>query len=232
MNCEIQHGDARELADAITGPINCIIADPPYGVDFVSRKGVLPSAARFARKIENDGNIESAIELWSDVITRLTAKTPDDAEMYLFTKWDIIEPWANALRALAPIGWKYKMLLVWEKGYPGLGDIDANWGCGHELILYAKKGRRDVAERRSGVLHFDKPSTKGHIHPTEKPVPLLERLIEMSTNPGDLVVDPFAGSGSTIVAAQNLGRRGIGFEIDATYAKGAAERLDQPTMAF
>lgn len=73
------------------------------------------------------------------------------------------------MRRLERHDFAYKMLLVWDKGIPGMGDIDANWGCGHDLILYCKRGRREVAYRRSGIIAVDKLGSKQHVHPTEKP---------------------------------------------------------------
>ena len=67
------------------------------------------------------------------------------------------------------------------------------------------------------------------IHPTEKPVALMELLIKQSSNEGDIVLDPFAGSGSTLVAARNLNRHYLGYEIDEKYYNIAKQQLTQPT---
>ena len=69
-------------------------------------------------------------------------------------------------------------------------------------------------------------------HPCEKPVQMLEDMIRTSTRPGDLVLDPFAGSGSTLVAARNLGRRVVGVEKDERYCQQVAERLSQGSLDF
>ena len=230
MSCEIWLGDSREANDLPMG-INCIIADPPYGVEFRSRRAITPNGKRFEKDIEGDGNLRDAMHLAHQVFNVLAPKTADNCEVYVFTRWDIVGNWiAWAHTALRPLGFNYKMLLIWDKGIPGMGDIDANWGCGHELILYLKKGRRDVNYRRSAIIAVDKVDNYHHIHPTEKPVGLIEVLIGMSTDSGDLVVDPFAGSGSSIVAAQNLGRRGIGIELDEHYVDAARGRLAQGTL--
>lgn len=233
MTATVHHGDARDLIDKYGPTVNCIVTDPPYGANFVSRRAQTPEGKRFVRAVENDADLAGAMELFSDVFTALARRTPEEADAYVFTRWDIVGEWIELIRSLEPeTGFRYKMLLVWDKGVPGMGDIDSNWGCGHELILYCKKGHRPVPYRRSAIIAVDKVPNTQHVHPTEKPVPLLERLIEMSTDPGDLVVDPFAGSGSTLVAARNLNRDAIGFEIDEHYIEVIRRRLEQPTFDF
>lgn len=230
---EIWHGDCRDLIPKLPDPIHCLIFDPPYGVNFRSRRAELPQGKRFVQDIAGDDKLESALALFSVVFTALAEKVGDTGEAYVFTRWDVVGPWISVVNELAPVtGFAYKMLLIWDKGIPGMGDIDCNWGCGHELILYLKKGRREVPFRRSGIIAVNKLGSKQHIHPTEKPVPLLEQLIAMSTDPGDLVVDPFSGSGSSIVAAQNLGRQGIGIEKDDEFIERSRVRLQQTAMVF
>ena len=85
-------------------------------------------------------------------------------------------------------------------------------------------------KRRSGIIHVDKLANMKHVHPTEKPVALMEKLIEASTDRGDWVVDPFSGSGATAVAAQRLGRNAIGIEKDPRYVEVARDRLSQLTL--
>lgn len=233
MTAEIWHGDSVELAEKLPSGINCVITDPPYGVNFWSRRAVTPEGKKFVRKVDNDNEIENALQLFRTVMNEILPKTADEAEFYVFTRWDIVDEWIRLVRSIGKDhDFRYKMLLVWDKGIPGMGDIDANWGCGHELILYLKKGKRDLPYRRSGIISVDKVHTSKHIHPTEKPVPLLEKLIEMSTNPGDLVVDPFSGSGSTAVAAQRLERNAIGIEVDEHYIEPSRARLRANVSLF
>lgn len=229
---EIRQGDARDLVDTLDdNSVNCIVCDPPYGVNFVSRRAVTSEGKKRVKAIDNDGDLEGAVELFHDVMRPLLSrKVADECDVYVFTRWDIVGEWIEAVRALEDEGLKYKMLLVWDKGIPGMGDIDANWGCGHELILYCKVGKRDVHHRRSGILHHDKLGSKQHVHPTEKPAALMGDLIQMSTDRGDLVLDPFAGSGSTLVAAQRTGRRAIGFEFDEGYVKTIQSRIAQLSL--
>lgn len=220
-------GDCRELIKNIDEPVNCVVTDPPYGKNFVSRRAITPHGKSLEREIAGDETLEGAVSLFNETMDLLLPKCSDPAELYVFTSYDIIDTWLPVIRDLKRHGFAYKMLIVWEKGVPGQGDIDACWGCGHELIMYCKRGRRDVPYRRSGIIAVDKVANMHHIHSSEKPVALLEKLIEMSTDPGDLVVDPFSGSGSTVLAARNLGRRGLGIELDEKYVESSRRRLEQ-----
>jgi site-specific DNA-methyltransferase (adenine-specific) len=227
---KIIHGSCLDMIPTLPGDIKAIVTDPPYGVKFRSRRAETANGKQYNVDIANDADLAGAIELFTDTMLALAPLMADECELYVFTRWDIVPEWMQAVRNLEPLGIVNKMMLVWDKGIPGMGDIDGNWGCGHEIILYAKRGRRQVPYRRSSIIAVDKPHPSKIIHPTEKPVPLLEKLIEMSTERGDLVVDPFSGSGSTIKAAQNLGRIGIGIEVDETYVKRSRQRLEEFSM--
>jgi len=225
-------GDSHKVVPTLDQRFTCIIADPPYGVDFQSRRAETPEGKRWVKDVAGDKDLNAAIIDFQRVFRSCAAVAKPQAEAYVFTRWDVVGDWIKAVNGLEDTGFTYKMLLVWDKGIPGMGDIDANWGCGHELILYLKRGRRDLPFRRSGIIHVDKVANMRHIHPTEKPVELIERLLEMSTTFGDWVLDPYSGSGSTAVAARKLGRNSIGVEIDDQYVKSSQERLMQGTMTF
>jgi DNA modification methylase len=121
-------------------------------------------------------------------------------------------------------------LLIWEKGWPGIGDVVTNWGAGHEFIYYLKRGSRRMPYRRSGVLHFDKVLPGKNVHPSEKPTALLKCLIEMSTSPGGWIIDPYAGSASTLVAARESGRNAVGIEMDDAYYETGMRRLSAHSL--
>lgn len=225
------------LADATTvdwniltlgNEINCVVTDPPFGVEYQSRRGKTAEHDKYAKEIANDATTDDAIPCFLDAIANMQHTFADDCEMYVFTRWDILPEWIEAVSSIPYF--RYKALLVWDKGALGMGDIDASWGASHEFILYAKKGRRDLNAQRSSVLRFDRPAFKSRIHPTEKPVSLLEVLIKASTSEGDVVADPFAGSGSTLMAARNTRRQGFGTEISESFYSNATARLSQPLL--
>lgn len=230
----ITHGDSRDYLPKMSRKINCLLTDPPYGMAFKSNRAQTPLGKKYTSTIAADGDIAAALELFNDIMeVAIIPNLADQAELYVFTAWHVLDSWMPLLRSYEqPHGIALKQMLIWEKGYPGMGDLDGNWGCGHEVILYLKKGRRPIPKRRSGVIHVDKIPSGQNIHPTEKPVALLRQLIEMSTDPGDLVVDPFSGSGSTSVAAKELGRDSWAFEIDEQYIESSRSRLANGGFSF
>jgi len=123
-------------------------------------------------------------------------------------------------------GFRFRHSLVWVKQQFVIGMADYHYR--HEPILYGwiENGPHYFTEDRgqSSVFEVDKPHVSDH-HPTTKPVELIARMIANSSRPGELVYDPFCGSGSTLLAAQQLGRRGYGVEIDPGYVAVTLERL-------
>lgn len=123
------------------------------------------------------------------------------------------------------VGFRYQNLLVWEKGNATPNKFYLN-AC--EFILMLRKGGERWINNMGSKTILKVPNIiGGKAHPTEKPVGLMEILIANSTNENDIVLEPFAGGGSTCIAAKNLKRRFIGIEIDEQYCKIANERLEQ-----
>lgn len=229
-SCVIWQGDSTELAWLVKGPITAIVTDPPYGMAHESGRAVTADQKRFAQAIENDSDFETAQDIFWRAVGPLTYQCAKDAEMYVFCRWDMIERWKGAIEELS--GWKVVQCIVWDKVIHGMGDLEGTWANCHEMILHAKRGRRPVNYRSPNVISVQRVLAKEMIHPTEKPVELLEKLILVSTNPGDFVVDPFCGSGSTIVACHRRGRLGLGIEMDTEngYVEQARARLNQMVL--
>lgn len=129
------------------------------------------------------------------------------------------------MMSLSDAGWKVRHELIWVKNNHVLGRCDYNYK--HEPILYGWK--QDGTHKffggfQTSVLEFDKPQ-KSDQHPTTKPVDLIGRLIENSTEPDNLILDTFLGSGTTMVAAHQLHRRCYGLEIDPKYCQVIIDRM-------
>jgi adenine-specific DNA-methyltransferase len=224
---QIWQGDSREECLKFKpGRVNCVITDPPFGVDNQSNMAVTQEGKGYARKIANDESPEVAMRVFREVMEALLPRTAPDADLYVFTAYQVLKEWLGLLDEVgAQHGFVRKAVLIWEKDGPGMGDLDS-WGQGHEFIIFLKKGRRAASDkRRNGVLHVPQLRPKDLIHPHEKPTALLEILLRHSTDVGDFVVDPFGGSGSLARAARNIGRNAVCIELEEMNFKLAQEKL-------
>lgn len=203
----LYHGDCRDILPQLD-PVDLVVTDPPYGINYVSNH----TTGRGVRPITNDG-ARLSIALQRAVIPLLRAQ-----HVLWFTRWDV---WPDVWAELGP-WFPLRGMLVWDKGDPGMGDL-AHWGPSYELIASAGYGKI-TGSRDQSVLRYNKPPPAVRVHPTEKPLALLRYLIG-KLNP-ETVLDPFAGGGSTLVAAKALGRKAIGIEVDAQYCAAIARRLD------
>lgn len=213
-------GDCLDvLAMLPDGSVDCIIADPPYGIHYQSRSHALP-----LDHVAHDD--ESAYDLLNTTLSYAWHKLKENSHIYIFTNWQALAQ----MGAVVEKHFALENVLVWVKNNRTRGDLKGNYGYQHEMILYAQKGRRDLAGTHdANVLHFDKVPSNHMVHPTEKPVQLLEYLIEKSTSVGETVLDMFMGSGSTCLAAKHLNRNYVGIEIEPVWYRVARGRLENCT---
>ena len=133
----------------------------------------------------------------------------------------------NLAAALESADLRQHPILVWDKQAFGMGTIFRNQ---HEFIVHMSAGNPIDPQRRDvgNVLRFS--AVRGGVHPTEKPVTLLHTLLSVVTPGTGLVLDPFAGAGSTLIAARDLGMRAIGIDSDERWCEQAARRLSQTVL--
>lgn len=199
------------------GRVDCIVTDPPFGVDNLSRSSVTDHGKKYARKIANDESPEKAIQTFKNVMSVLLPKTSENCDTYIFTSYQVLKDWMFMLDEFMPkFGFAREAVLVWEKNGPGMGDLRIPFGMGVEFIMMYRKGIRELGtfKRRNAVLHYPQVNARRLIHPHEKPVPLLQELVKASTNVGDFVVDPFGGSGSLVRACRQIDRSSVAIEYD------------------
>lgn len=209
----LYHGDCREVLPDLP-PADLVLTDPPYGINYVSNAGV----GKGTRPITNDG-ARLSLRLYRSVFPLLRAD-----HILWFTRWDA---WPDVW---VEMGQWFPMrgMLIWDKGTPGMGDLN-HWGLSYEMIASAGVGR--ISGGRDGsILRFNGVPPASRVHPTEKPTQLLTYLIDKLG--AKTIVDPFAGSGSTLLAAKNLGLSATGIEFDERYCEAIAKRLDQGVLDF
>lgn len=203
---QIIHGDATEqLAALTTKSVQLIITDPPYLIGYRDRRG---------RTVANDNNPANVLPAFKEMHRVLR----DGSFCIVFCGWSAIAEFSAAWEAA---GFRTSGHLVWVKDYAA---SNYHAECRHESAWLLVKGRPGrVATPVSDVMPW--VYTGNRRHPTEKAVAILKPLVEAYSRLGDLVLDPFSGSGSTSVAAALAGRRYFGIELDARYCQQARQRL-------
>lgn len=207
-------GDCAEFEIAC----DLIVTDPPYGQEFKSGKSDLWGT------IEGDDDKSGTQARLAVALKGLRR----GRHIYIFGKLD--------LSGLPLCGITE---LIWDKEMIGMGDLTSPWGPQHENITFANY-ELSKANREKGYGNLSARLRKGSVlrslranservkyHPTEKPVDILRQLIESSSVMGETVYDPFAGSGSTLIAAALEGRAAVGVEFEERYCETAARRLEK-----
>lgn len=227
-------GDCREVLSTLQdGRFAAVISDPPYGVSTegreVDRIDTISINSDFGQWDHlSEQEAHQLIEICAREFFRLLRA---GGALYLFPGDRLIDAWMSALRR---VGFTFPRpcTLVWVKSNPPPSIRKAGWRSAIEHILYALKPGPDTINylgdaEMVNALHFPIVSPGKRTHPTEKPTQLLERLIRVSTNPGDEILDPFAGSGSTGEAAIRTGRHVLLIEKDQRFHAMATRRIHE-----
>lgn len=217
----IIHGDClEELKKIKDNSIDTVVTDPPYNVPvghFISKD------SKWNRKWSD---VSVLTHWWDRVTDELQRILKPTGHIFVFCN-------ADSYAAFYPVmynKWGQTNALVWDKMTPGLGNI---WRRQHELIINGRnKGCYKTRTWGSGdVLKYKIVPPSKRKHPAEKPVDLLADIIKETTPPGGIVLDPFAGSGSTLVAAKCEGFGFIGIEMEDEYVNIARERVENDILA-
>jgi DNA modification methylase len=202
--------------------------DPPYGVGYADKNKFLnrgDRGNRIQKEIANDHmSAEETERLFAAALAAVVPFCEPGAAIYATVPAGPL--YTRFVAALEAAGFSFKHGLVWVKNQFVIGMSDYHYR--HEPVLYGwlENGPHYfLADRtQDSVFEIDKPHVSD-LHPTCKPLELIGRMIANSSRPGEVVYDPFNGSGSTIVAAHQLGRIGYGCEIDPGYVAVTLERL-------
>ena len=199
--------------------ITWIWTDPPYGVEYVGG-----TSERLTIPNDHPGQVR---DLLRSVFSSIDPHIADGAPIY------IAHPSASLsmpfIQAFSEAGWHLHEELIWVKDHMVIGRSDYHYR--HEPILYGWKGKNRtwIAGRdQSTVFEFPRPSRSPE-HPSMKPVALIEKHIENSSLRGSLGLDPLAGSGSTLIAAERTGRNCVAIELDPGYVDVIVRRWQKHT---
>lgn len=222
---KVIHGKWQDHLEEIDNA-DVLITDPPYGMGYISN---FPQDGPTApvRGDQDTRERDDLLERWFSV--RLEKFDSDGVEAVgalnrpalVFGTWRVPRP-----------SWPVRQLLIWHKGdRPGMGDLSLPWGPSHEDIYVMGgigeghwTGKRGPSVIRARTREGNgKASHVEHGHPTPKPILLMQDLVSHTV--GDTIIDPFGGSGSTAVAARQLGRRCVVIEMEKNYADSIVTRI-------
>lgn len=207
-NVTLYHGHCLAVTEWLTADV--LVTDPPYGMRYESNMNRNKRNVKMGRPVAADDSTaarDQVLELWGS------------KPALVFGRWNCPRPASTRAR------------LIWDKRGGFMGDLSLPWGPADEEIYVLGDGFTGKREGNVLSVHMLMSADRERPdHPTPKPVPLMERLIEKC--PRGVVADPFAGSGATLLAARNLGRRCIGVELEERYCDLIATRLSQGALDF
>jgi len=204
--------------------IKTILSDVPYGINYVESKNGFNQKIAKPKEIigdqyQSDADYSLFTQKWLEIVKPYLKRKNS---VYIFNSDKMI----FALReGMLSAGYKFSQLLIWIKNHSVIGRKD--YLLQHELIAYGWFGCHDFRKSKDkSILFYPKPN-KNTLHPTMKPVGLLRRLILNSTDTNETIYDPFAGSGSLMVACEQTKRKCLMVEIDSEYCQTIIERFEK-----
>lgn len=219
-------GDSTDVEQVLklvggAGTVDLLLTDPPYNVDYVGK-------TKDALKIENDHMEDSNFrQFLVDAFSAANEVMKAGAVFYI---WHADIEGYNFRGACRDVGWNVRQCIIWNKNSIVMGRQDYQWK--HEPCLYGWKegaGHLWASDRKqTTVIDMQRP-TKSELHPTMKPIPLFDYQIKNNTKGGDLVLDLFGGSGTTIMACEQNGRNACVMEYDPRYVDVIIERWEKFT---
>jgi DNA modification methylase len=222
-------GDATKESDVsalMNGKtVDMVLTDPPYGVDYGSKNRFLNAIGKpnsIEEPIVSDQDIADYRKFYMDFLRLIPLS--DYNNVYVFQLGTHIH---DLRLALDDAGYTWSSWLVWVKNNHVLGR--SNYHMKHEFICHAwKKHHKFYGDFSTSILQFDKPQAS-KLHPTMKPIDLLSKLLMDGSFPDAIVYECFAGSGSTLIACEQLGRSCYCLEITPTYASTIIKRFESTT---
>lgn len=220
-----------------------VFTDPPYNTGMSAEKNaggrggtlwrgkkenVVPGKKKLSHMFNDDYTPEQWLAFIEDFCTSLDSAVKDDCFLFVCLDWRRSFELVPALKKL----WHFSNLIVWDKVVHGMG---SDYKYTHELIHVCKKGKPKLAKNKQGFFEYQdvwriqRKTVADKDHATKKPVELVERAIKHASNPGDVVLDLFASSGTTLIACEKTGRSCYTMELSAQYCDTVIRRWQNYT---
>jgi site-specific DNA-methyltransferase (adenine-specific) len=223
-DCVLYQGDCLDVMPHL-GRFDACLTDPPYEAVMQRKWGVLSKQSISSTMRHEEIGFQAIDEIRSDVTKTVVSLC--DGWFIAFCMAEGVRAWRDEIEAT---GAKYKRALVWIKPdampqFNGQGP-----SVGHEMMVSAWCGvgySKWNGGGRPGTFIYNKNTPGGSSHPTQKPLPLISEIVRLFSDPGQTILDPFMGSGTTLVACAKMGRKGVGIELDPDYFDIACRRVAQ-----
>lgn len=190
-----------------------LFTDPPYGYNYQSN---MRTKSEKFDIIKNDDKI---LDFFPNIFGRV------DGFVMVCTTWKALDKWLPLFESQYDLS----NMIIWDKGGGGIGDLKKTFSTDYEIILCANNGHEIKKKRVGSVWDISKDNATDYKHPTQKPIGLSAYAIEHTTDKGNIVLDVFGGSGSTLLACEQLSRRCYMVELDEHYCDVILQRWEDFT---
>lgn len=190
-----------------------VFTDPPYGYNYQSN---MREKTKKFDVIENDDKI---LDFFPNI------QMVCNGFIFICTTWKVLDKWIPLFKQYHD----FSNMIIWNKGGGGIGDLKHTFSTDYEVILCSNNGKEITGKRIGSVWTIQKDGAGTYVHPTQKPVKLSEFAIRNTTNRQDVVLDLFGGSGSTLIACEQMERQCRMMEYDPKYVDVIIQRWEQYT---
>ena len=210
-------GDSTKLEDVeklMNGSkANMVFTDPPYSYNYQSNK------RKKTKKFDVLVNDDKILDFMMPI------KTVNNGFIFVCTTWKVLDKWIPLFNRY----YNLSNMIIWNKGGGGIGDLKRTFSTDYEIILCSNNNHEIIGKRIGSVWDIKKDNVNDYVHATQKPVELSALAIKSTSHEKDIVLDAFGGSGSTLIACEQLKRKCFMMELDPIYCDVIIERWERFT---
>ena len=210
-------GDSTKLEDVeklMNGSkANMVFTDPPYSYNYQSNK------RKKTKKFDVLVNDDKILDFMMPI------KTVNNGFIFVCTTWKVLDKWIPLFNRY----YNLSNMIIWNKGGGGIGDLKHTFSTDYEIILCSNNNHEIIGKRIGSVWDIKKDNVNDYVHATQKPVELSALAIKSTSHEKDIVLDAFGGSGSTLIACEQLKRKCFMMELDPIYCDVIIERWERFT---